>query len=304
MKKTDKHDNVLLQIAVSLLKKINCYQKVEIYKKLINLEQKKLEKGLILSGFSFKDFDKQIEKAFTIKELLDCYDVKTVFYLDENYPELLRYCHNPPFLLYYRGNLENTGVPPIAMVGTRYPDILGIEETRKLATGLAQLGLPIVSGLARGVDVIAHQSALSVAGYTIAVLAGGLDRIYPLENKLVAEKILQKGGALVSEYPPETEIRPYMFPARNRIIAWMTRGVVVVQAPEKSGALITANFSIEENRDVFVSKQCYQGSIGAGTRNLACDGAIVIESSFDILKNWGVDFVKLNKYLQKDLFFE
>ncbi|MBN2652357.1 MAG: DNA-processing protein DprA [Spirochaetales bacterium] len=304
--KDESYSRESLQIAISLFRKTNCYQKSVLYKKLSTFDRSDLSsfvKRANLLGFSPYEFEKKIDIALNIEYLLDSYNIRTVCYVDEGYPELLKYCYDPPFVLYYRGILENRGVPPIAIVGTRYPDILGIRATEQLSGGLASLGFPVVSGLARGVDVIAHKAALDVGGYTIAVMAGGVESIYPLENRAVGERILQQGGALISEYPPETPVRRYMFPARNRIIAWMSRGVIVAQAPERSGALITAKFALDENRDVFVPSISSSGSVGAGLRKLASDGAVTINSSFDVLRNWGVDFVNLKDHLQKDLFF-
>ena len=172
------------------------------------------------------------------------------------YPRLLRQIYDPPFALYVRtrelsDNLFNDR-PCLAMVGTRKPSSEGGVQARELSRQLSLRGVTVVSGLARGIDSAAHIGALVAEGRTIAVLGHGCDSIYPRANTSLAAGILQNHGALISEYPPGTSPLPFRFPQRNRIISGLSLGVLLVEAPEKSGALITVDFALEQGRDVMV----------------------------------------------------
>jgi DNA processing protein len=160
-----------------------------------------------------------------------------------------------------------------------------------LARGLAEAGITVISGLARGVDAAAHKGALAGAreGATCAVLPCGIDRIYPPGNRPLAGEILDHGGLILSEYPPGEEIHKYRFPERNRIIAGLGRACVVVEAPAKSGALITAEHALDEGRDVWVAKDCLGGPRSAGIDRLAADGAQKAGDAGDILEDWGIE---------------
>jgi DNA processing protein len=147
---------------------------------------------------------------------------------------------------------------------------------------LARAGLAVVSGLALGIDAMAHRGNLDGGAPTIAVLGSAADEIYPAANRILAKRILEGGGALVSEYPPGTEPRPWTFPARNRIISALARGTLIVEAPEKSGALITAQFALEQGRDLWVASS----GTGAGIAKLINDGAKIIYCAKDILTEW------------------
>src|SRR2546429_8325571 len=168
----------------------------------------------------------------------------------EGYPPLLREIYDPPVVLYVRGELDPNSAK-IGVVGTRIMTVDGRQVTAALAGELAMSGLTIVSGLARGVDALAHRTALEVGGKTVAVLGSGLDNVYPAENRGLAEKIVASGGAVVSEYPPETAATVGTFPARNRIIAGLSEGVLVTEAGEDSGSLITANAAADQGRTGF-----------------------------------------------------
>jgi DNA processing protein len=166
------------------------------------------------------------------------------------YPTALRSVPQPPPSLHVRGRLDLLERPGIAVVGTRAHSTYGRDATVSFVVGLVRAGYTIVSGLARGIDSIAHRTALDVGGDTVAVLGTGLDVPYPPEHSDLFALIAER-GCLVSEFPAGTPPRKYHFPQRNRIIAGLARGVLVVEAPEKSGALITANFALDEGKEVF-----------------------------------------------------
>lgn len=209
--------------------------------------------------------------------------VETLTWEDARYPERLRAINDPPPVLYIRGELRPTDDWAVALVGTRKATSYGREAARTLATDLARAGVTIVSGLARGIDTQAHRGAIDAGGRTLAVLGSGVDIIYPYENLKLAQDIVQH-GALISEYPLGAAPEAGNFPPRNRIISGLSRGVIVVEAGEQSGALITAEFAADQGRDVFaVPGSIFQrGSIG--TNRLIRDGAAPVLSANDVLE--------------------
>lgn len=208
---------------------------------------------------------------------------------DTNYPKLLLNTFNVPPALYYRGVLPRTD-QLIAIVGARKASSYGKNIAQLLAAELAEAGFWVVSGAARGIDTAAHQGALS-KGYTIAVLGCGVDVDYPPENRKLLNHIAEC-GAVVSEYAPGTLAHPGHFPARNRIINGLSRGVVVVEAAEKSGALITADFALEEGRDVFAVPGSIFSESSKGTHRLIKQGAKLVDSAEDILEEYNLMKVK------------
>jgi len=209
------------------------------------------------------------------------------------YPPLLREIFDPPPLLFYRGILPNPEMPLVAIVGTRKPSRQAMSQAFDIAQGLARGGISVVSGLALGIDAMAHRGNIEGGAPTVAVMGAGLDGVYPLSNRNLARRVLETGGALVSEYPPGIGPRKWNFPARNRIISGLSRGVVIVEAPEKSGALITARFALEHNRELWVASSG-AGQEAApfdrrGTARLAAEGAEVIQSASEILKAWNME---------------
>jgi len=171
---------------------------------------------------------------------------------DKNYPELLKKIYDPPNKLYISGELRKEEKYPIAVVGTRKISNYGQEATRFFVEALAEAGLTIISGLALGVDGLAHRIALEKNARTIAVLGSGLNIIYPSAHQKLAQEIVESGGAVISEYSPNTGPTKKTFPARNRIVSGLSLGVLVIDAPQRSGALITARTAIEQGREVFV----------------------------------------------------
>ncbi|MGE5577759.1 MAG: DNA-processing protein DprA [Syntrophothermus sp.] len=200
---------------------------------------------------------------------------------DPGYPQLLKQISDPPPVLYVKGCLSPEDANALAVVGTRLASGAGRYLTEELVKPLACGGLTIVSGLARGIDTAAHTAALAAGGRTIGVLACGVDQIYPRENCALARRIVEN-GALVSEFPPGTLPLPGNFPARNRIISGLALGTLVVEAPEASGALITAGFAVDQGRDVFAVPGDPLRRASRGTNGLIKQGAKLVEDHNDI----------------------
>ncbi len=200
-----------------------------------------------------------------------------------NYPDALRALPQPPPVLHLRGRLELISRPGIAVIGTRAHSTYGRDATVSLVVGLVRAGYTIVSGLARGIDGIAHRTALEVGGDTVAVLGTGIDVPYPAEHDELFRAIAEH-GCLVSEFPPGTPPHKWHFPRRNRIIAGLSRGVLVVEAPEKSGAMITAEYALEEGKEVFAVPGPIYNPTSAGTNRLIKEGAALVTSAADILR--------------------
>ena len=208
---------------------------------------------------------------------------------DKDYPQLLREVFDPPKEIYVWGNLARQEKYPLAVVGTRQYSNYGETVCSSLVKELAKKGVTIISGLALGIDGIAHQSALKVQGKTIAVLGSGLDIIYPYQHKKLASQIINQGGALVSEYTLGTKPDKWRFPARNRIIAGLAQACLVIEAPEKSGALITATYSIDNGREVLaVPGEIYKKN-SIGPNNLIKMGAKPVTEANDILEIFGLE---------------
>lgn len=210
---------------------------------------------------------------------------------DDRYPRLLRETAHAPAVLYLRGSIEIVDELAIGIVGTRKATPYGADMARRFAVDLARSGVTIVSGLALGVDTVAHHAALDGGGRTLAVLGSGLDIIYPSRNRKLAERVINE-GALISEYPLGTKPDARNFPARNRIISGLSRGVLVVEAPIKSGALITASFAGDQGRDVYAVPGSARSSASAGCHALIRDGATLVTSAADILEELAVDAVR------------
>lgn len=202
---------------------------------------------------------------------------------DEEYPDRLRSIASAPALLYVRGALTADDALAVAIVGTRRATAYGREVAHRIATDLATVGVTVISGLAKGIDGIAHDRALAAGGRTIAVLGHGMNTIYPPEHRSLAARIAEGGGALITEYPLGARIDPANFPARNRIISGLALGVVIVEADRKSGALITADFAADQGRDVFAVPGSILSPMSAGTNALIKDGARLVTGVEDIL---------------------
>lgn len=199
------------------------------------------------------------------------------------YPSLLEHIPDPPQQLYVRGTIP--AAPMVAVVGSRRATSYGLAVARRLGRQLAERGLCVVSGLARGVDGEAHRGALEAGGLTIAVLAAGLDAIYPPEHRDLAEAITTS-GALVTEMPEGTAPLPGRFPIRNRLVSGLSRGVVVVEAAQRSGALITARLALEQGREVFAVPGCIDNPLTEGTHALLRDGAKLVTGVDDVIEEF------------------
>jgi len=223
-------------------------------------------------------------------------EMKTISLGDKNYPKLLKEVKDPPKALYYKGEIlpspphQNFGVGAsescFAIVGTRRCSSYGKQVALEIAGDLAEAGLTIVSGLAPGIDTFSHQAAVERGKRTIAVLGTGLDEksIYPKSNIKLARKILETGGALISEYPPGTPGAQFTFPQRNRIISGLSLGVLVVEAKERSGALITAEWAKKQGRKIFAIPGPIHSSNSRGPHKLIKEGAKLVENANDILE--------------------
>ena len=211
--------------------------------------------------------------------------IKNLKFEDKEYPPLLREIHHPPKELYIKGEIINQDKIAIAIVGTRKYSQYGKQVCLDITTKLAKLGITIVSGLARGIDTFAHKAALEAGGRTIAVLGSGMDRqsFFPSSNYELGEEIA-KNGAVITEYPDGTKGAIYTFPERNRIVSGLSLGVVVIEAPEESGALITANLALEQNKEVFAIPGNIYEINSQGTNKLIKEGAKLVTCVEDILE--------------------
>jgi DNA processing protein len=208
-----------------------------------------------------------------------------------DYPAYLREVPNPPPLLYMQGDLQEVDRWAVAVVGTRRLTTYGRQATHDLVAGLVRNNITIVSGLARGIDAVAHKTAVELGGRTIAVLGSGLDAIYPAEHRPLAQSITQGHGALISEYGLGVQPEAKNFPPRNRIISGLSLGVLVVEAGEQSGALITTNFAAEQNRDVFAVPGNINSPVSKGPNRLIQQGARLVSCVEDILEELNIYMV-------------
>lgn len=222
----------------------------------------------------------------TIFESLEKYGIHVITIQDADYPRLLKNIFDPPHVLFVQGALTaDEPVAGLGVVGTRKISSYGKTVLPPIVTYLVQNGITIVSGLALGVDGVAHEATLAAHGRTVAVIGTGIDRqsIYPFQHRYLADAIVAGGGAIVSEYAPGTLPTRYHFPARNRIVSGMSHGIMVCDCPEKSGALITAEFAIEHGRELFAIPGPIHHVNAAGPNGLIKNGAIPVTSPHDIL---------------------
>ncbi len=232
---------------------------------------------------SFLQTRGEIDLDKCLAQVIDA-GIRLLTWNDPDYPRLLREALNAPPVLYVRGEITEADGWAVAVVGTRRPTAYGRQMTRDLVVSLIRSGVTIVSGLARGVDALAHKTAVELGGRTLAVLGAGLDCVYPPEHRGLAEQIAQGHGALISEYALGVQPEARNFPPRNRIISGLSLGVIVVEAGETSGALITANFAVEQNRDVFAVPGNANSPASLGTNRLIQRGAKLILSANDVLE--------------------
>ena len=221
-----------------------------------------------------------------LRRKVEAQTTEAVTLLDEAYPPLLREIADPPFCFFARGDVALLRRPLFAVVGTRRPSPYGVNAARMFARELTRAGLVVTSGLARGIDAAAHDESLLAGGSTVAVLGTGLDVIYPREHKRLTERI-SENGCVVTEYPPGTQPRAMNFPTRNRIIAGLSVGTLVVEATDRSGSLITARLAAEQGRDVFAVPGSVFSRVSDGPHALIQSGAKLVRGASDILEELG-----------------
>lgn len=239
------------------------------------------------------DWEKSVDLSGELKRVSD-FDCHVLVSTDENYPPMLREIYDPPVVLYVKGQLTAKDKNAIAIVGSRQTTYYGIETARKLAYQLAYVGTTVVSGGARGIDTAAHQGVLAAKGRTICVLGTGLNIVFPPENKSLFERICES-GAVVSQFPFNRKGDKQSFAIRNRIVAGMTLGTVVVEADLHSGALITSNFATEYGRQVFAVPGRIDSPRSKGCHDLIKKGAKLCEGAEDILSEFEYLFPSSNK---------
>ncbi|MGP1586766.1 MAG: DNA-processing protein DprA [Treponemataceae bacterium] len=258
-------EKIIIENETEDLKELLCYSKMQF--------SLKIKRDLNTKLWPYKNLLNFVKRDL---HLMNVFKIGFLHYFDKSYPNILREIFDPPYLLFYRGNPTILNCNSVGIVGTRHATMGGLRSCAEFSSKLAECGFVIVSGLAIGIDSSAHRGALST-GLTVAVLAGGLDRIYPSCNKKLAGIIIEKGGCLVSEYAPGEEALVYRFPQRNRIISGLCKSVVVMECPPKSGSLITADFAIEQNRDLFFH-----------------------QSALDFEKKYGASFYRQKKIKQEN----
>lgn len=270
------------------------YGEKEVTLKILkkNLTRRKkweaINNGLIFSlfdNFNFSEEKKEIES-------FEKSGIKFISFLNKNFPEELKSIPDAPIALFYKGEIDNDS-PKISIVGTRRCSSYGKKVAEEISELLSNSGVIVVSGLAYGIDSSAHIGALKGYGKTYAVLGGGLNKVYPKSNINLSKKIEER-GAVISEYFPDDEPRDFQFPERNRIIAGLSKAVVLVEAPEKSGALITVDFAIDFGREVFCVPGPINSELSVGCHKIIRDGGTILTSYEDLLEFLNIKMVKKN----------
>ena len=277
---------------LSLIKGLGSRKKLELLqeygnpKKIYNITESELLKVRgIGKELAKKILDKNIkEQIYKHIKYMQKYKIDIISINDKKYPQILKQIYDPPISLYIKGNIEILNGKNIAIVGCRNSSKYGEEAAKYFAYNLSAKGINIISGLARGIDTYAHIGNLGammhngndICGKTIAVVGNGIDIIYPKENKYLEEKIIKSGGCIISEYPLGTKPEKFNFPARNRIISGLSKGVLVIEARAKSGTLITIDFALQQGRDVYVVPGNINSVNSVGTNDLIKQGAKLV----------------------------
>lgn len=241
------------------------------------------------------------------KELKECEkkSIEVITYFDENYPQELKDISNPPLVIYLRGRIKK--MTSISIVGTRHPTDYGIKHCKEISYDLANVGVRVVSGLARGIDTIAHKWAIKAKGITIAVIGSGMELVYPPENRELAEKIVESGGCVISEYPLHTKPLKNNFPRRNRIISALSFATLVIEGDYNSGALITARYALEQGKDVMALCGSVDWRFSNGPNKLIKEGAYLIRNAKDVVELippselFGIDLNKIYEEKTKEI---
>jgi len=260
--------------SITPIEKIALFNKYSSSKNILSLNKSTIRNilGRRWTGNRFLP-DVFINKAKKISNYLDKAGIKFLRFDDGNYPFSLKMIPDLPFIIYYRGNISYDYNKSIAVVGTRNPDLIGINKTKNFVEELVNRDHCIISGLAHGIDASSHYHCLVNKGKTIAVLGCGIDKIYPCANTDLAGQILRNDGGIISEYPPGIKPNKWNFPKRNRIIVGLSRGVLIIQAPSKSGSLITAMLSADYDRELFVVSYKKYNNNNLGNKELILNGA-------------------------------
>lgn len=298
------NSDFMLNLAISGIEFLSSREKVLIRHNVSDIEKlfslsltdiALIVKRVIRSGMW--KADEMLKRLNRQVHIMKCFDIHSCTIEDPSYPGLLKEIYDPPFMLFWRGNNACLHKKAVGVVGTRRPSFAGIQATREIASKLASAGYTVVSGLALGIDAAAHKGAVSTENAcTAAVLASGVDEITPCTNKGLAATILKKEGCIVSEYPPETVAAKWRFPARNRIISALSVATLVVEAPTKSGSLITADFALEQGRDLFFHELALKNS--GDERHPSAyvrDGAAVIRNADELLEKLESNTILPNK---------
>lgn len=275
-------------------KKYKIYQHFGNSKELFNIRKRKDEWLQFVNDKAYSNLLSTFNEVLIKNEImnLERTNIDFITIEDEKYPKLLKEINVPPIVLFYKGDISILNSRCVAIVGTRDVDTYGVEVTKNFSSELAKNGLVIVSGLAEGVDGIAQEACVNVNGKTVAVLAGGLDKIYPSSNLNLSKKILDKGGLLISERKPFYVPKRYDFPQRNRIIAGLSEAVLLTEAPEDSGARYTIEYAVDFNRTVFsvpgnvTNKRC-----GYNNRLIKSCASCIAITPEDILKELNVKYI-------------
>ena len=267
-----------------IIKKIGSARKV--YSSTKGALREVISNEKIISAILEKDGVEDAEKLFLNHKKKG---VKVVSYFDDDYPARLRNINKPPCFLFILGENNLNSRHVVSVIGTRYPSSYGRENTARFLEGLSEYGVLVMSGLAYGIDVIAHKHALKYGMKTAAIIAGGVDRLYPAEHKPIAEEMIKNGGCVVSESPLGTEPEKYLFPARNRIIAGCSDAVLIIEAGHKSGTIITAICANDFNREVFAVPGDVNRSTSMGCNNLIKKNQAQLVTSYEdivMMMNW------------------
>ena len=247
---------------------------------LSQLESCNLPAPVAQSILKKQSFPRAEKELVAIRTIPNC---TLINWTDPEYPQTLLQIYDPPVLLYVRGDSQILNHPCISIVGTRRPTLYGTQMAERIGRDLAARGLVILSGMARGIDAIGHQGALAAGGLAVGVLGTGIDVCYPKENKKLYEKVLER-GAIVSEFPTRTHPAPENFPVRNRIVAGMPLGVVVVEGAEHSGSLITARLAMEFGREVFGVPGNVTQPVSFAPNQLIKQGAKLVTNAEDVIE--------------------
>ena len=294
----------LLDLIISLLPGLKAVEKLILVQNFNNEQElylktiRDIEELINRKLKNFWEINDIRDRADRIDTICKMKSIKWVNLNSADYPPLLREIYDPPPVLFYKGVLPNPGKSLLGMVGTRKPSPQAASQAYRLAFGVGKAGISVISGLAIGIDAMSHRGNLVSCAPGYAVLGSGIDEVYPSTNRPLAKRILDSGGALISEYPPGTRPAKWTFPERNRIISALSRSVLVVEAPGKSGALITANLALDHGKDLWVASAGCQKSNSMfnreGTVKLVEDGAEIINCPRDIFERWNMEIADNN----------